>query len=87
MVFIDDGIIIFKGKWINEDIMRWIQTFQLRVNDLYDSNGLQFTAENWQPDMNTTNICTKLNDKITLLRGKYFPYLDVAMYWNENNEL
>lgn len=37
--------------------------------------------------MNTKNICTKLNDKITLVRGKYFPYLDVAMYWNLNNEL
>ena len=64
-IYRDDGIIFFKGKWINEDIMRWIQTFQLRVDDLCDSNGLQFTAEICQPDMNTRNVCTKINDKIT----------------------
>ena len=59
----------------------------MRVDDLVDSNGLQFTFEIWRPDTNIVNETTTLNDKITIIRGKYFPFLDIEMYWNANNKL
>ena len=78
---------MIKGQWSNEDIKRWISVFQLRVNDLVDSDGLQFTCEIWKPDTNIVNETTILSDKITVIKGKYFPFLDTEMYWNANNKL
>ena len=46
-IYIYDSIIFVNGKWSNEDITRWIKTFKLRVDDLYDLKGLHFTAEIW----------------------------------------
>ena len=48
-IYRGNGIVLFKDKWTNKDISRWIKTFQLKVNDLTDSENLKFTAEIWQP--------------------------------------
>ena len=34
------GISFYNKKWFNEDITRWIKTFQLRVDNQCDSRGL-----------------------------------------------
>lgn len=39
------GVVFFEGDWSNNGVTTWIQTFQLRVNDLTESEGLQFTAK------------------------------------------
>ena len=70
IIYRDDDIVFFKGQWLNEDITRWILVFQLIVNDLIDSNGLQFTCEIWRLDTNIVNKATTLNNKITIIRGK-----------------
>ena len=62
-IYRDDGIAFFTGKWSDEEIMRWISVFRLRVNDLMESDGLQFTAEIWRPAENTINERTIVNKK------------------------
>ena len=34
----DDGIIFLRGKWTNKNIYKWIKIFQIRANNLLDSD-------------------------------------------------
>lgn len=86
-IYRDDGIVFFKGKWSNNDIVRWLNTFQIRVNNLCGSNGLVFTAEIWRHNNNVSNIITKLTEKISIVERKYFPFLYVSLFWNFHNKL
>ena len=52
-----------------------------------ESDGLQFTAEIWRPAENNINERTILNKNITIVKGKYFPFLNIEMYWNQNSKL
>ena len=67
--------------------MRWLNTYQIRVNDLCGSEGLVFTAEIWRDNNNKTNKITKLTEKINIVEGKYFPFLDISIFWNFHNGL
>ena len=60
--------------------MDWLKTFQFRVDDLIESKGLVFTAEIWKVDENTKLLVTKLTKQIDIIEGKFFPFLDIAMF-------
>ena len=53
-IYRDDEIILFKGKWNKDNISNWVKTFQLKVNDLTNSENLQFMTEIWEPCKNKT---------------------------------
>ena len=52
------------------------------MNELTGSNYLQFTAEVWNPDAPLD--LKPRNKKLSINREKYFPYLDMELYWREN---
>ena len=37
--------------------------------------------------MNIENKTESLNDKIIIVKGKCFPFLDISKYWDPNNKL
>ena len=83
-IYRDDGFIIFKGVLSASDIKTWLSNFQKEVDNLAESNCLQFTLEVWGKDENES---FKDNNMITMINEKYFPYLDMEMSWNKSNEL
>ena len=62
---------------------QWLVLFQTKVNELAESNCLQFTAEVWNIDEDIEIT----NNKLTIIKESHFPYLDMEMYWNERHEL
>jgi len=62
---------------------KWLVQFQTKVDELAESNCLQFTAEVWNID---EDIEITIN-KLTIIKQSHFPYLDMEMYWNERHEL
>ena len=55
-IYRDDGIIFLRGIWTNKMILKWIKTYQIRVNDLLDSDKLQFTTEIWRAKEGATKV-------------------------------
>lgn len=41
----------------------------------------------WRPEENIVTERTVLNNKITIVKGKYCPFLDIKMYWSKNNKI
>lgn len=85
-IYRDDG---FKVELVAnrtvEEICNWYGNFQSRVNELIGSDSLQFTMEIWKPDSPPEEV-PRYSDKITICRDEAFPYLDLEMYWR-NDEL
>ena len=82
-IYRDDGIVLFKGNKKKRDVIRWLGRFQKRVNELTNSNRLQFTAEVWGQDKRDRSI----SKTVKVDCGKYFAYLDTKMSWNQDDEL
>ena len=83
-IYRDDGIVVFKGKKIYDDILTWHDNFQAKVNQLTGGDYLQFTCEIWadpkhqplpQPPTSTTSHLIEINTT------QAFPYLDMEFYW------
>lgn len=82
-IYRDYGFMIFDGIKKKKDIDIWLNMFKWRVDSMAESDCLQFTMEVWGNDYDLTII----NDKLTYVEEKYFPYLDMKMYWNGSNKL
>ena len=61
----------------------WLVSFQNEVNKITESNCLIFTAEIWDIKDDDEIV----NDKLTIVKDKYLPYLDMEMYWNDRHDL
>ena len=85
-IYRDDGIIFLKGKWSDDEIFKWIKTFQIRANDILNSEKLQFTTEIWCPTKGETTT-TQIDDTFTIVNSPSFPFLDMELYWNQNDGL
>ena len=46
-IYIDDGLLVFKGKKKASEIKYWLEEFQQTVNTAAGNEHLQFTAEIW----------------------------------------
>ena len=80
-IYRDDGFKVDIGKQTTEETCEWLSRFQSRVNELTGSECLQFTVDIWNPDARPDEVPS--NDKVTICRDKAFPYLDLEMYWRE----
>ena len=85
-IYRDDGIVFLKGKWSDDEIVRWLKTFQIKVNDILDSEKVKFTAEIWRPS-DETKETVKLNNQVNVLKVKTYPFLDMAIFWGFNRKL
>ena len=85
-IYRDDGIIFLKGKWTNEDIIRFIKTFQIRLDKLLNSSKLQFTTEIWRPTKGRTKTIT-IDKALTIIESPSFPFLDMEIFLTRNEKL
>ena len=46
-IYRDDGLVILNGKKSTAEIENWLQTFQQKVNETLQDNGLIFTCCLW----------------------------------------
>ena len=47
-IYRDYGIIFFKDDWIDKDVQRWLEVFQLKINEICESEDIVFTCEIWR---------------------------------------
>ena len=74
-----DDLNVIDGKRSTEEMVEWLEKFQDNVNELTNSNFLQFTLDIWDPDSPPGEIPSNNNVKIN--RGIAFPYLDMELFW------
>ena len=79
----DDGLRITDGTETTDETCDWLSSFQSHVNNLLNSDKLQFTVEIWNPDAPTSE--KPKNPKVKINRQSYFPYLDVEMFWYKSD--
>ena len=71
-IYRDDGIVIFQDKWTIKNIYDWFY------------KDLQFTMSIWSPEEKKVY---KYNKVIEIYGKNSFPFLDLQLFWNTNNEL
>ena len=81
-IYRDDGIDIIKGRRTTDEMCDWLDDFQAKVNILTGSDHLQFTAEIWNPSAAENE--EPRNKNVTIRTEQSFPYLDMELYWREN---
>ena len=52
-IYIDDGLVFFKGKKKSSEIKDWLEEFQQTVNTAAGNQHQQFTAEIWTNKVNS----------------------------------
>ena len=80
----DDGNIVFDGTWSTEEIQSWLHSFQTKVNQITNSDDIQFTMDIWRPGETNRTIVPKL---INVIGSPTFPYLDMNLKFDEENML
>ena len=79
----DDGLVVLRDKWKPQKISGWREAFQRRVDSLAEGDYLQFTCSIWDPKASTSEG----PQAITVHNKPTFPYLDMELFWKENNSL
>ena len=64
-----------------------IKTFQIRANDILNSEKLQFTTKIWRPTKGEETTTTSIDDTFTIVNSPSFPFLDMELYWDRNDSL
>eukprot|EP00957_Ditylum_brightwellii_P170626 12987639-Ditylum_brightwellii.AAC.1 len=88
-IYRDDGLMILVGNRNKSEIQEWLQKYQSLVNELADSDYLQFTTKLWQPpQVNAEDSPTKKDKKemgVTVIYKKEFLLLDMRMNWDRES--
>ena len=66
-----------------EDVITWLGNFQTKVNDLLDTERLQFTAEVWGKEKENG----MKHEKVKVIKKDTFPFLDIEMSLSKKNKL
>ena len=85
-IYRDDGLVILNGKKSKEEIENWLQTFQQKVDETLQDNGLIFTCCLWNRNFKGDKKELK-GKKVSVDINDYFPYLDMQFLWDEKNKL
>ena len=80
----DDGNIVFNRNLLIEEIQSWLHDFQAKVNDITNSDDIQFTMEIWRMGETCRTIVPKLINVISI---PTFPYLDMNPKFDEEKNL
>ena len=81
-IYRDDGLNVIDGKKSTEELVKWLEKFQAKVNELTGSDCLQFTLDIWDPDSPEGEETG--NENVSINRDPKFPYLDMELYWRES---
>eukprot|EP00957_Ditylum_brightwellii_P092918 7074950-Ditylum_brightwellii.AAC.1 len=100
-IYRDNGLVVFNGCCSPREIQWWLEIFQQRVNKITGGTYLQFTTKVWYPlaqcggqeeneemynDPNLQGV-EMGDDKTTIVDLDEFPFLDMALLWNNDNYL
>ena len=67
-----------------EDQKLWLENFQEKVNEVTESENLVFTMEIWKPGEESRELP---GGKVKVIGDPTFPYLDMSMFYDENENL
>ena len=81
-IYRDDDFDIFIGKWSVRDVVKWLEDFQLNVNQIAGNKFLKFTAMIWEEGLLKKGV-----EKIFIHNKTSFPYLDMSLYWSACSRL
>jgi len=81
----DDGIIIFKGKKTERDIIYFLDGFQRNINEIAGNKFLRFAIEIWDPKNEMVDDIK--HDKTKICKKKNFPFLDIELFYNDVDNL
>ena len=76
-IYKDEGLAVFKGKKKSRNIKDWLKEFQKTVNTAVGNQHLQFTAEIWTNEANSSTPAKE--DRFQIVMNDEFPFLDVKM--------
>ena len=80
-IYRDDGLGLARNSSI-EKMENWLCKFQKRIDEI--TNGeIQFTMDIWKPNAKTE----KLRKGVNIVGGNSFPYLDLNMNFDKDDEL
>jgi hypothetical protein len=82
-IYRDDSLVIFNGSRSKQDIVEWLEIFQHQVNHITGYDGLQFTVSLWGLDKEDGAP----HDKVSIKQEDFLPFLDMKLYWNDQQEL
>lgn len=80
----DDGNVAFEDVRSIDDLKQWLHDFQSRVNEIVGNDGIKFTMDIWKPEEESRTVIPKV---MNVVGGNAFPYLDMEMAFDEENDL
>ena len=86
----DDGININEGQLTIREMIDLRNRFQSQVDELTESEFLQFTFQAWMPEATDREVSScerRSKGNVTIHNGSSFPYLDMQLYWYKGEEL
>ena len=84
-IYLDDGLMVFKGKKETSEIKDWLEKFQQTVNLAAGNQHLKFTAEIWTDRANP--LIPEKEDQVQIVAKDEFPFLDMKMRWSTEGGL
>ena len=81
-IYRNDRIVVFDSIWMTRHIADWLKEFQCHIKTIAGNAYLVFMASVWTNSPYDCNL-----DKITVIQGNKFPYLDMEFYWDVNSRL
>ena len=83
-----DGLVLFKGKWSDKELVSWLNNLQKKTNKTCETNKIIFTLNIWSPNFDNKPANTSITNVILKIKCKNFPYLDMIISWdNETDDL
>ena len=81
----DDCLLVFKGKRKASEIRDWVEEFQQTVNKATGNQHLQFIAEKWTKEENSST--PEKEERVQIVTNNKFPFLDMKMSWSPERDL
>ena len=81
---------VFKGKKSQDNIEKWLETFQQHVDNILDSQALKFTADVWSYNGKLWSeqiMSVTKNNRVTLQLEPTFLFLDIKFKWDTDDKL
>ena len=84
-IYLDDGLVVFKGKKKASEIKDWLEEFQQTANTAAGNRHLKFTAEIWTDGANSPT--PEKEDWVQIVAKDKLPFLYMKMSWSPEGGL
>ena len=84
-IYLDDVLVVFKGKKKANEIKDWLKEFQQTVNTAAGNQHLKFTTEIWTDGANSPT--PEKEDRVQIVKNEKFPFLDTKTSWSPEGDM